>query len=280
MRTRVVFNQKGGVGKSSIAVNLAAISAHQGFKTLLIDLDPQANSSQYLLGDDATYSVDKPALEPNVENYFEEVLGNTQSKGLLGNAIGSILKSRSKGLESYVHQSPFKNLHVIPASPTLGALAHALESKHKIYKLRDALQQLAGQYDRVYIDTPPAFNFFTLSALIAAERVLIPFDCDVFSKRALKTLIENVIETQDDHNDRLEIEGIVVNQFQAQAKLPREVVQQLKDEGLPVLKSMLPPSILMKESHLKNQPLIHLATDHKLTQAYQSLFNEIEQNKI
>jgi len=278
MRTRVVFNQKGGVGKSSITVNLAAISAHQGLKTLLIDLDPQANSSQYVLGDDATYSSDKPALEPNIENYFEDVLGNQQSKGLLGNAIGSILKSRSKGLESYVHQSSFKHLDVIPASPTLGALAHALESKHKIYKLRDALQQLSGHYDRVFIDTPPAFNFFTLSALIAANRVLIPFDCDVFSKRALHTLIENVIETQDDHNEGLEIEGIVVNQFQAQAKLPREVVQQLKDEGLPVLDSMLPPSILMKESHQKNQPLIHLATDHKLTQAYQSLFNEIEQN--
>lgn len=277
MRTRVVFNQKGGVGKSSITVNLAAMSAHQGFKTLLIDLDPQANSSQYLLGDDATYSADKPALEPNIENYFEEVLGNPQSKGLLSNAIGSILKNRSKGLESYVHQSPFKNLDVIPASPTLGNLAHALESKHKIYKLRDALQQLAEQYERVYIDTPPAFNFFTLSALIAADRVLIPFDCDVFSKRALNTLIENIIETQDDHNDRLEIEGIVVNQFQAQAKLPREVVQQLKDEGMPVLDNMLPPSILMKESHVKNQPLIHLAAEHKLTQAYQLLFNEIEQ---
>lgn len=277
MRTRVVFNQKGGVGKSSIAVNLAAISAHQGHKTLLIDLDPQANSSQYLLGDDATYSADKPALEPNIENYFDEVLGSQQNKGLIGNAIGSILKTRTKGLESYVHQSPFKHLDVIPASPSLGTLAHALESKHKIYKLRDALQQLTGQYERVFIDTPPAFNFFTLSALIAADRVLIPFDCDVFSKRALHTLIENVIETQDDHNDRLEIEGIVVNQFQAQAKLPREVVQQLKDEGLPVLKNMLPPSVIMKESHQKNQPLIHLATDHKLTQAYQSLFNEIEQ---
>lgn len=278
MHTRVVFNQKGGVGKSSIAVNLAAISAHQGLKTLLIDLDPQANSSQYLLGDDATYSSDKPALEPNIENYFEDVLGNQQSKSLIGNAIGSILKTRAKGLESYLHQSPFKNLDVIPASPSLGTLAHALESKHKIYKLRDALQPLAEHYDRVFIDTPPAFNFFTLSALIAADRVLIPFDCDVFSKRALQTLIENVIETQDDHNERLEIEGIVVNQFQAQAKLPREVVQQLKDEGLPVLNSMLPPSVLMKESHQKNQPLIHLATDHKLTQAYQLLFNEIEQH--
>ena len=276
MRTRVVFNQKGGVGKSSITVNLAAISAHQGLKTLVIDLDPQANSSQYLLGEDATYSADKPALEPNIENYFEEVLGTQPGKGLLGNAIGSILKNRSKGLESYIHQSPFENLDVIPASPNLGALAYALESKHKIYKLRDALQQLNGKYDRIFIDTPPAFNFFTLSALITADRVLIPFDCDVFSKRALQTLIENVIETQDDHNDRLEIEGIVVNQYQAQAKLPREVVQQLKDEGLPVLNSMLPPSILMKESHHKNRPLIHLVADHKLTQAYQSLFNEIE----
>ena len=278
MLTRVVFNQKGGVGKSSIAVNLAAISAHQGFKTLVIDLDPQANSSQYLLGDDATYSLDKPALEPNIENYFEEVLGASQSKGLIGNTIGNILKNRSKGLDAFVHQSPFKKLDVIPASPNLGALAHALESKHKIYKLRDALQQLEGQYDRIFIDTPPAFNFFTLSALIAADRVLIPFDCDVFSKRALYTLIENILETQDDHNDRLEIEGIVVNQYQHQAKLPREVVQQLKDEGLPVLSNMLPPSVIMKESHHKNLPLIHLAPEHKLTQAYELLFNELEQH--
>ncbi len=100
MRTRVVFNQKGGVGKSSITVNLAAISAHQGLKTLVIDLDPQANSSQYLLGDDATYSADKPALEPNIENYFEEVLGANQSKGLLGNALGSNFKKPQQRFRS------------------------------------------------------------------------------------------------------------------------------------------------------------------------------------
>lgn len=276
MHTRVVFNQKGGVGKSSIAVNLAAISAEHGFKTLLIDLDPQANSSQYLLGDDATYSANKPALAPNIYDFFSEVLGQQQNKGLIGQAIGSILKNRKAAFNDYIHKSPYQNLDVLPSSPDLGELIAALESKHKIYKLRDAIQSLQGQYDRIYIDTPPAFNFFTLSALIASDRVLIPFDCDVFSKRALYSLIENIFETQDDHNEQLEIEGIIVNQYQAQAKLPRQVVQQLKDESLPVLENMLPPSVLMKESHHKNMPLIYFAKEHKLTQAFKSLFNEIE----
>lgn len=276
MITRVVFNQKGGVGKSSIAVNLAAISAKQQLRTLVIDLDPQCNSSQYLLGESATHGHNVAVLEPNMENFFDDVLGNANPKGLIGNAIGNILKARNKGLEAYVHHTPFAYLQVIPASASLGSLEHALVSKHKIYKLRDAIQALSGQYDRIFIDTPPAFNFFTLSALIAADRVLIPFDCDVFSKRALHTLIANVLETQDDHNERLEIEGIVVNQFQAQAKLPREVVQDMKQEGLPVLDSMLPPSVLMKESHQKNLPLIDLAPEHKLTLAYRALFSEIE----
>ncbi|EXS09957.1 cobQ/CobB/MinD/ParA nucleotide binding domain protein, partial [Acinetobacter sp. 883425] len=93
MLTRVVFNQKGGVGKSSITVNLAAISAKHGLRTLVIDLDPQANSSQYLLGDEATYSAEKSILEPNIENFFDDVLGNNQQKGLIGNALGSILKA-------------------------------------------------------------------------------------------------------------------------------------------------------------------------------------------
>ena len=230
MLTRVIFNQKGGVGKSSITVNLASLSAHHGLKTLVIDLDPQSNASQYLLGDAASFNGRQQALEPNIENFYQEILGSS-NKSLIGNTLGALLKSRSQGLESYTHQSPFNHLDILVASPSLGALEHSLESKHKIYKLRDAIAELSGKYDRIYIDTPPAFNFFTLSALIAADRVLIPFDCDVFSQRALQTLIENILETQDDHNQRLEIEGIVVNQFQAQAKLPREVVQQLKDRA-------------------------------------------------
>ncbi|XID75043.1 ParA family protein [Alkanindiges sp. WGS2144] len=272
---RVVFNQKGGVGKSSITVNLAAISAARGKRTLVIDLDPQSNSSQYLLGEKATYGQNNPVLEPNVETFFDDVLNATQGKGLIGSALGSILKQKERGLDVVIHGTPFDNLFVIPSSPNLGSLEHALQSKHKIFKLRDALNELASQYDEIFIDTPPAFNFFTLSALIAADRVVIPFDCDVFSRRALLTLLENVVEAKGDHNPRLEVEGIVVNQFQSQAKLPQQVVQELKDEGLPVFNTMLPSSVVMKESHQKNKPLIHLNKDHKLTQAYVNLFDEI-----
>jgi chromosome partitioning protein len=158
-------------------------------------------------------------------------------------------------------------------------MEHALQSKHKIFKLRDALRELSSRFDLVFIDTPPAFNFFTLSALIAAERVVIPFDCDVFSHRALQTLLENVVETRSDHNPQLEVEGIVVNQYQARASLPQQVVQSLKTDGLPVFDNMLPPSVVMKESHQHNQPLIHLNPDHKLTQAYAALFDEMNQRR-
>jgi chromosome partitioning protein len=271
---RVVFNQKGGVGKSSITVNLAAIAAARGKRTLVIDLDPQCNSSQYLLGEKATHGHHNPVLEPNIGNFFEEVLAATPNKGLMGGLSG-LLKHKEKGLDAFIHPTDFERLLVIPASPTLGAMEHALESKHKIFKLRDALRAIDDQFDEVFIDTPPAFNFFTLSALIAVERVVIPFDCDVFSTRALMTLLENVMESQNDHNASLSVEGIVVNQFQSRASLPQQVVQELRDQGLPVFASMLPSSVVMKESHQENMPLIYHAPDHKLTVAFGQLYDEM-----
>ncbi|KAA8731324.1 ParA family protein [Acinetobacter qingfengensis] len=277
MLTRVIFNQKGGVGKSSITVNLAAISAQQGLRTLLIDLDPQANASQYVLGQHNGMTAAILAdFNPSIYDFFDETANQNTPKNLLGSAIGSLLQTRSKGLQAVMHQSRFANLTVIPAHPQLNTLSHILESKHKIYKLKEALGKLTAHFDRVFIDTPPAFNFFTLSALIAADRVLIPFDCDIFSHRALLTLLENILETRQDHNETLAVEGIIVNQFQSQARLPTEIVNQLKQDQLPVLDTMLPASVFMKESHSKNLPLIHLATEHKLTQAYRQLFQEIE----
>jgi len=258
---RVVFNQKGGVGKSSIAVNLAAISAARGYRTLVVDLDPQCNASQYLLGDDAVFPESGKELEPNIGGFFAQTLS---------------FKLIEKSPESFVHRTNYDRLSIIPSNPELREIEHLLESKHKIYKLRGALKSLSQQYDAIYIDTPPAFNFYTLSALIAADSCLIPFDCDAFSRRALYTLMENVRETIRDHNDELEIEGIVVNQFQPRANLPQQLVSELKEEGLPILEAMLPASVLMRESHEKGVPLVHLDAGHKLTQSFAALFDELE----
>lgn len=241
----VVFNQKGGVGKSTITSNLAAISAHQGLRTLVVDLDPQGNSTQYLLGGPQEDS------EVSAAEFFEQTLR---------------FSARDKTASDYIVETPWENLHLMPSHQQLEELQPKLESRYKIYKLRDALEALAEDYDRIYIDTPPALNFYTRSALIAAQGCLIPFDCDDFSRRALYTLLDNVQEIQTDHNKDLAVSGIVVNQFQPRANLPQQLVQELIDEGLPVLQPYLSSSVKIKESHQLAKPMIHMDARHKLTQ--------------
>lgn len=247
---RVVFNQKGGVGKSSIACNLAAVSAAQGYRTLLIDLDAQANSTHYLTG------LTGEEIPMGIADFFKQTLSS-----------GPFAK---KGKVD-IYETPFDNLHVVTATAELAELQPKLEQKHKINKLRKLLDELAEDYDHIYLDTPPALNFYTVSALIAADRVLIPFDCDSFSRNALYGLLAEIDELKEDHNDGLEVEGIVVNQFQPRASLPQRTVQELLDEGLPVLSPYLSASVKIKESHELARPMVHLDARHKLTQEFVAL---------
>lgn len=252
---RVVFNQKGGVGKSTITCNLAAIAAARGARTLVVDLDPQSNSTRYLLGDAAD------ALENTATGFFDQMLN---------------FKLRPLPTEDFIAATPFANLSILPADAALEELQAKLESRYKIYKLREALDALAGDYDEIWIDTPPALHFYTRSALIAADACLIPFDCDEFARRALYSLLDNVTEIRADHNPELEVEGIIVNQFQARASLPQQVVAELRAEGLPVLETLLSASVKIKESHQQAKPMIHLDKSHKLAQEYGALFDELE----
>lgn len=255
---RVIFNQKGGVGKSTITCNLAAISAVEGKRTLVIDLDVQGNSTQYLLGRKETESDKTIAL------FFKDCL----SLSLFGG------NNTLSGLEAAIHETPFPNLFVIPSHPELEPLQSRLESRFKIFKLREALEKLQG-FDNIYIDTPPVLNFYSQSALIAAQKCLIPFDCDTFAREALYTLMQSVAEVKADHNQALEVEGIIVNQYQKQANLPRQLVEELVAEGLPVLASMISPSVKVRESHSVSQPLVHYLPNHKLSDEFRALYAEI-----
>ncbi len=248
---RVVFNQKGGVGKSTIACNLAAIAAARGNRTLLIDLDPQTNASRYLLGK----QLEKQ--KKNLANFFDDLLG---------------YKLFPETLDNYVVASPFPDLGVLPADPRLEELQLKLESRYKMYKLRDALEGLKG-FDEIFIDTPPALNFYTRSALIATDTCLIPFDCDAFSRQALYALLESVREIQSDHNRKLRVEGIVVNHYQSRANLPQRLVDELRAEGLPVLDVFLSASIKIRESHHQSLPMIHLDPKHKLSNEFSALYD-------
>ncbi len=251
---RVIFNQKGGVGKSTITCNLAAIAAHRGLRTLVIDLDAQANATHYLLGE----PVEDPA--ETVAGYFEDTLS---------------FRIYPRDLTDISRPTQYENLAVVAAHPELETLQGRLESRYKIYKLRESLAALED-FDRVYIDTPPALNFYTRSALIAADRCLVPFDCDAFARQALDELIAAVEELRLDHNPDLDIEAIVVNQFQSRARLPRELTDELRERGNPVAEPFLPASVKVRESHQAARPLIDLAPRHKLTEAFVALHDALE----
>src|SRR5690606_22316411 len=177
---RVVFNQKGGVGKSSITCNLAAIGASLGRRVLVLDLDPQANSTHYLLG------TTPDNLETSIAHLFRDTLESGRRK--------------TAPIE-YAYETEFDNLYIIPSNPDLNDIEAKLESRNKIYKLRNLLDMPDDDLDATSVDKPPALIVHTPGALITGDRWPTPCDCDAFARQALYHHLDVLSEIGEDHNE-------------------------------------------------------------------------------
>jgi chromosome partitioning protein len=253
---RAIFNQKGGVGKTSITCNLAASLASLGRKVLIVDLDAQGNASRYVMGREAR------EVSKTIADFFTGTLS---------------FKLFQNPLDDCLYRTPHDNLWVIPAERSLGELQPKLEARYKVFKLAEAVDKLVESqgFDDVLYDTPPALNFYSMSALLASDRVLIPFDCDAFSAEALDRVMETIEEVRIDHRPDLIAEGVIINQFQAGAKLPTTTINTLTASGYRVLSPYLSSSIVMRESHAASNPLEYFKPQHKLAKEFKKLASQL-----
>jgi len=248
---KILFaNTKGGVGKSTLATNLAAAAALRGKRVLLVDLDAQANSTRYVLGEGVE-------CEKSIAEFFSQSLK---------------VSLYAQKVTDWIRATPFEGLSVLPANAALDELHDKLSAKHKIYKLREALSSV--EMDEVWIDTPPVMNFYTLSAFIAADACLVPFDGDRFSYEAARQVHAHVNEVRADHHSELRLLGAVMNGYQARSKAIQEGLESLA-ASMPILEPYLPHSVVVKSSRLAAKPLVHFDRSHKLTQAFEALLDAV-----
>ena len=253
-RLRVVFNQKGGVGKTTLATNLASCAALAGQRTLLIDADPNANATAHLLGRETT-----PVR--TLAHYFDSCLG----LGLFRPTI----------LEHVTTTTRVPGLHLVAGDRRLDDLRPKLDSRHKINKLRDGLCTVS--YQQIYFDTPPTLDFFSLSCLIAAHELIIPIDCDAFSVQAAQEVRRAVEEVRQDHNPQLVIAGVVVNHFQRSTRHAGRIVSELRRLGFKVIEPFIPASVKVRESHSERGPLVLRHADHAVGIALRGVYQSLGQ---
>ena len=256
-KLRVVFNQKGGVGKTTLAVNLAAAAASRGKRTLLVDSDPQGNSTSHLLGEQGV-------PERTLADFYESCLG--------------LNLFRQSLLEYVTTKTCVDNLHLVASDRDLEDLRNKLENKYKIQKLRDGLRNTP--YEHVYFDPPPANDFFSMACLIAAHEIIIPVDCDAFSVRAAREISDIIEEVRQDHNPNLKVLGIVVNQYQKGTKHAASIVNDLTALGFHIFEPYIPSSVKIRESHSESLPVVVGHPEHAVAQALLELFDNIESRSL
>ena len=243
-----VANQKGGVGKTTSAVNIAASLGAKGKNTLLVDIDPQGNSTSGV-------GFDRRSLE-------------TTSYDILING--------AKGQDA-VRQTAFAGLSVIPSSADLAAAEIELaDIPAREAVLKNALAPLRAAYDFILIDCPPSLGLITTNALNAADSVLIPVQCEYYALEGLSQLMNSVQAVKRRYNDRLELEGVLLTLYDGRLNLTQQVVTEIK-KYFPrkVFSTVIPRTVRLSEAPSYGQPILYYDRSNKGAQAYSALTDEI-----
>jgi chromosome partitioning protein len=227
-RTFVIANQKGGVGKTSVAVNLAASLAHYGKRVLLVDLDPQGNAT-------TGSGIDKVGCDRTV---YGVLLGEHELKPAIVTAEGAY--------------------DVVPSNRELaGAEIELVDIERREYRLRDALQSETAHYDFVIIDCPPALNMLTVNGFAAADAVIIPMQCEYYALEGLSDLVGTLRKVKQNLNPRIEIEALVRTMYDPRNTLTVQVSDELKRHyGEKVFDTVIPRNVRIAEAPSFGKPVL------------------------